>query len=396
MYLYVYWSPIIAKLFFGEQSGNTNLIYTFLIFALGLLSRPLGGLFFGRLGDRIGRKKAFILSLLMMTIPTFITGILPIYTQVGLLAPILLTCTRFLQSFPAGGELPGAFCYLYEASQIKNRRYYCSWACFGVLAGLLLSTIECFFLESLLPQEALISWGWRLSFLFGGVLGLCGILIRTRLHETPLYQEMVKHSSVIKESLVQVLYEQRKPLFKGMVFWLFNSSAVFFITVNAPGYFKKILNNNSSTYLIFSSALLVLIVLSIPFFGYFASKLNNKKILIWTTISSMFLLLVLGYFVAHSSLLGFSLTIAVFALLFSCNTALLSYITPNLFPTRVRYTCVAVSFNIVDSLVGGFTPFFALYLTHLTSYKGAFSWVILFFSVFSLISYITMRDKDHV
>lgn len=192
IYLYVYWSPIIAKLFFKSHVDSDDLIYTFLIFGLALLARPLGGLFFGRLGDRIGRKKAFILSLVMMTIPTIITGLLPTRAQVGVLAPIFLTCTRFLQAFPAGGELPGAFCYLYETAPLQHRRYFCSWAFFGVLSGLLIGTIECFFLELFLSEQDLIAWGWRLSFLIGGLLGFCGLLLRSRLHETPLYQESIR------------------------------------------------------------------------------------------------------------------------------------------------------------------------------------------------------------
>src|SRR5579872_3886843 len=108
IYLYVYWAPIISKIFFKPNSDLVNLTNTFLVFAIGFLARPLGGIFFGRLGDRIGRKKALILSLLMMTVPTFVTGLLPTYAQIGLFAPLILIVMRILQSFPAGGELPGA------------------------------------------------------------------------------------------------------------------------------------------------------------------------------------------------------------------------------------------------------------------------------------------------
>ncbi len=396
IYLFVYWSPIIAKLFFSSETESTNLTNTFLIFALGLLARPLGGLFFGRLGDRIGRKRAFILSLMMMTVPTITTGLLPTYTQVGALAPIFLICTRFLQAFPAGGELPGAFCYLYESAQLHKRRYFCSWATFGVLSGLLLGTIECFFMELFLSQQALITWGWRLSFLFGGLIGLCGIFIRSRLHETPLYQEMAKHSSIIKESIFQVLYKHRKALFRGILFWVFNSSTIFFLTVNAPGYFKMMLKNDHLASLIISCILLLLIIISLPFFGFLADKINNKKMLLWSIVGNIFLLMLLSYFVTHFSLLGLSLAIVIFTLLFSCNQALLSYITPELFPTRVRYTCVGVSFNISDTIVGGFTPVLVLYLTRLTNYEGAFSWVILFFALLSFISYIFMKEKHPI
>lgn len=396
IYLYVYWSPIIAKLFFNPETESTNLITTFFVFALGLLARPFGGLFFGRLGDIIGRKKSFMLSLIMMTFPTIISGLLPTYAQVGVLAPIFLTCTRFLQAFPAGGEIPGAFCYLYESTAYRERRFYCSWACIGVLSGLLLSSIECFTLELLLKKQDLITWGWRSSFLFGGVIGLSGIVIRSRLHETPLYQEMSKHLHVSKESILQIFYRQRKRLALGILLWMFNSSTIFFITVNTAEYFKKMLQNNNLVSIGVSSAILMLIIISLPFFGFIADKFNNKKLLIWSIVASVLLLIPLCYFVVHTSLYGLILTVIIFTLLFSCNTAILSYTTPELFPTHLRYTCVAVSFNITDAVVGGFTPFLILYFTQLTNYKGAFSLVLLFFAVISLISYILMKERHPI
>lgn len=393
IYLFVYWSPVLAKLFFKPDSGNLDLTYTFLIFALGFLARPLGGLFFGRLGDRIGRKKAFMLSLMMMTVPTLLTGLLPTREQVGVLAPLFLTCTRFLQAFPAGGELPGAFCYLYESAQIHNRRYFCSWACFGVLTGLLVSTIECFMLEFFLSEQDLITWGWRLSFILGGLIGFCGLLIRSRLHETALFQEMTRHTVFVKEPILEVLFEEKKALIKGILFWAFNSSTVFFITVNVAGYFRQMLNNNELTTLAISCGILILITAPLPFFGYIADRINNKKLLVGSTLACMVLLMPMYYFVHESSLFGLAVTIVAFSLLFTCNTALLSYVTPDLFPTRVRFTCVGVSFNVADSLFGGFTPFIVLYLTQLSDNLGSFFWVILFFSIISLISYILMKEK---
>ncbi len=392
----MYWSPFLARLFFDPLSGNNKIVYTFLIFAFGLLMRPIGGLFFGRLGDRIGRKKAFILSLMMMTFPTILTGFLPTHAQVGALAPLFLIGTRLLQAFPAGGELPGAFCYLYECAQFHNRRYLCSWACFGVLSGLLISTIECFLLESFLSQEDLMTWGWRVSFIIGGLIGICGVLIRSRLHETPLFQEMARHTAFIKEPIFKVLYEHKKAILMGVLFWAFNSSFVYFITVNASGYFKKMIGNNQITALAISCGLLILITAPLPLFGYIADRIDNKKLLICSTLSCMVLLFPLDLFVTRSSLLGLSITIVIFSLLFTCNTALLSYMTPGLFPTRVRFTCVGVSFNIADSIFGGFTPFFVLYLTRITDNVGVFSWVILFFSILSLISYILIKEKHPV
>ncbi len=397
IYLYVYWSPIIAELFFKPRAGGSNLIFTLLIFGLALLARPIGGFFFGRLGDRIGRKRAFILSLLMMTIPTVVTGLLPTRAQVGVLAPILLTCTRFLQAFPAGGELPGAFCFLYESAPLQHRRYFCSWAFFGVLLGLFISTIECFLLDLFLSEQDLITWGWRLSFLIGGLLGLCGLFLRSRLHETPLYQEMARHSTITKTPFLQVLRDNKKELFLGMLFWVFNSSSTFFITVNASEYLNILLGNSSHFItIIISSNILILLVAPLPLFGFLADKINNKKMLIWSVVGGILLLGPLSYFVVHPSLFGLGLAMVIFILFASCNTALLPYSTAALFPTRARYTCIGICFNTIDSVVGGFTPFLILYLTQVTKYEGMFSLVILLFGIISLFSYVCMKEKHSI
>lgn len=207
---------------------------------------------------------------------------------------------------------------------------------------------------------------------------------------------MANHSAITKEPIFQVLYEHRKTLFLGMLFWMFNSSSTFFITVNAIEYFKSILDGNHLTSLIISSCILILIATPLPFFGFLADKLNNRKMLIWSMIGSMLLLVPLSYSVENSSLWGLSTTMIIFVLLATCNTALLPYVTSELFPTRTRYTCIGICFNITDSMVGGFTPFLVLYLTKVTKYEGSFVFVILFFAIISLISYLCMKEKHPI
>jgi len=393
LYLFVYWSPIIAKLFFNSDSEYVNLTYTFLVFAMGFLARPLGGIFFGRLGDRIGRKKSLILSMVMMTIPTFVTGLLPTHASIGAFAPIMLGIMRLLQSFPAGGELPGAFCYLYESSKVPNRRYMSSWGAFGFQVGILISTIECFFLEKYLPHEDLISWGWRVSFLMGGLIGLCGLFFRYKLHETPLYEEMMSHEKVVKDPIFQVIHQYGKRILTGILYCALNSSAFYLLTINIPVYFGEILQISYSNNLIITTALLILITAPLPFFGKLADKFSNKKMLVISTLGIIFLLYPLYYSITHPSLILMGTIMLLFCIFFTCLSALIPYIMSDLFPTRVRFTCVGISFNIVDALIGGFTPVIALYLLHLTGQQGAFCWFLLFCALLSLSAFVMMKEK---
>jgi MFS transporter, MHS family, proline/betaine transporter len=396
IYLYVYWAPIIARLFFNSSSDVSNLTNAFLVFAVGFLARPLGGIFFGRIGDRIGRKKALVLSITMMIFPTFITGLLPTYAQIGWMAPIVLGVMRFLQSFPAGGELPGAFCYLYESSSVHKRRFMSSWAAFGYQLGILICTVECYLLERFLSAEDLINWGWRLSFLIGGLIGFCGLYLRYKLHETPLYREMLSHEHIVKEPILQVFTERWKKIVMGIAFCALNSSAFYLLSINFPVYFSKVLKTSYANDLFYTILFLILITVPLPYFGRLADKYNNKKLLIFSTLGIILLLYPLYYAINHESILFMIFIMIAFGLFFTMLSALVPYIVSDLFPTYVRFTCVGLSFNIADSVIGGFTPFIAMLLLTHTKHEGSFVWFILLTSVISLVSYILMSSKKSI
>jgi len=390
IYLYIYWSPILAKLFFNSGSDLVNMTNTFLVFALGFLARPLGGLFFGRLGDRVGRKKSLILSIMMMIVPTFVTGLLPTHAQIGIFAPIILGIMRVFQSFPAGGELPGAFCYLYESSHPYNKRYMCSWGAFGFQVGILISTVECFFLERFLSAEDLITWGWRVSFLVGGVIGLFGLYLRSKLHETHVYKEMLTHEKVVKEPLMKVLKQYKGKIFKGILFCALNSSAFYLLTVNFSVYLGQLLGESYSNNLLSAIALLVLITVPLPYFGRLADKFDNRKLLVYSMIGIIALLFPLYVAVANDYVVLLAVALFLFCILFTMLSTLIPFLLPDLFPTRVRFTCVGVSFNLADATLGSFTPVISMYLVHFTGRQESFCWYLLFCSLLSLAAYLCL------
>lgn len=392
IYLYVYWAPIMAELFFNSPTELLGLTHIFLIFALGFLSRPIGGLFFGRLGDRIGRKKSLVLSIMMMIGPTFVTGLLPTYQTIGAFAPWILGSMRLLQSFPAGGELPGAFCYLYESSPPRQRRFLCSWATVGYQTGILISTIEYYFMEKYLTRSDLISWGWRVSFIVGGLIGFCGLLLRYKLHETPLFKEMVKHEKVVKEPILDVLYRYRIKIVKGILFCALNSSAFYLLSVNLPSLFVTTIGTSNP---IFTICFLLFITLPLPLFGYLGDKFDNRKLLVGSTIAMMILLYPLYQGINSSPSWLIIGTILLYGLFFTWLSALIPFIVADLFPTDVRFTCTAVSFNLADAVIGGFTPFAALILVNHTQNSASFIWILFFCSILSLSSYLFIKPRIH-
>lgn len=396
IYLYVYWAPIISKLFFDNTSSIVNLTHTFLVFAIGFLARPIGGLVLGRLGDRIGRRKTLIISILMMIFPTFVTGFLPTYEKIGYIAPFLLAFMRFLQSFPAGGEIPGAFCYLYESFPWTIRRYMCSWAVWGYQLGILISTVECFLLEKYLSPENLINWGWRISFIVGGLFGFLGLFLRYHLHETPLFKEMKTHEKVVKEPILQVLFKHRVGILKGILFCALNSSAFYLLSVNFPVYFGQILGIDYKNNLLITVCLLILMTITLPIFGWLGDRFCNKRMLISAVIGMITLLYPLSYAINHASVLYMILIIIAFCLFYTCTSALIPFIVSDLFPTHDRFTCSAVSFNLADAIIGGFTPFAALCLMNYTNNPASFLWILLFGSILSLLGYLHLKPRRNL
>ncbi|HSX13692.1 MAG TPA: MFS transporter [Chlamydiales bacterium] len=392
IFLYVYWAPIISNLFFDGNSLS-NLTYTFLLFAIGFLARPIGGIVFGRIGDRIGRRQSLIFSVMLMIIPTLVIGFIPTYEKIGIWAPYLLGIARFLQAFPAGGEIPGAFCYLYESSPWTTRRYMCSWTVWGYQIGILLSSTESFFIEKFLPHEILIEWGWRVSFIFGGLLGLVGLCLRYQLHETPLFKEMHTHEKVVREPILELLYKHRRGIIKGFLFCALNSSSFYLISVNFPVYFGKILGISYQDNLLITIFLLIIMTLPLPIFGKLADHYNNKTMLISSMLAILILLYPIYLAQSYDSIVWISILMILLCILISCSSALIPYIVADLFPTHDRFTCTAVSFNLADSILGGFSPFLALFLAQHT--KGLTSFIIILFfgCILSMIGYLFLKPR---
>jgi MHS family proline/betaine transporter-like MFS transporter len=394
IYLYIYWSPLICRLFFGNGDSEANLFNTFLIFALGFVSRPLGGILFGRLGDTIGRKRSLLISIGMMMLPTFVMGLMPTYAQIGVAAPILLAILRIVQSCPAGGEMPGAFCYLYESSAVEHRRYLTSWGAVGNQLGIVVSMLECLLLEHLLTPEQLVAWGWRVSFLVGGCIGLLGLTLRFRLHETPLFCEAQAHHQITRTPLLQVIGSNGRKMGRAILYCSLNSVGFYLISALYPVYFQKFLGVSYQQNMWISVGLLLATTLPLPLFGWIGDRASNKGLLMGSTAGILALLYPLHQTIAEREL-GTALGIAIlFMGLFTCLSALIPYRFADLFPTPVRFTCVGLSYNLVDGIIGGFSPVLALWMYHKTDSLLSFYWILFISGVLSLGAFCSLRERS--
>lgn len=388
--LYAYWAPILSDIFFDPSSPSSNLLKVFLFLAIGYLIRPLGGLFFGRLGDRIGRRKALIWSILSISIPTLGIAFLPPFSSVGIFAPILLCTMRLLQSFPAGGELPGSFCYLYESAPPNTRKYLTSWGFVGNQVGFTLALVECLIFEKFFPREDLVIWGWRLSFLLGSLIGIYGFYLRRMLTETPFWENLEKTHKVVRYPILDVLLEYKWKIAIGIGYSAITSSSFAALSTFFPIYFENILGISYSNNLIILIATLILITIPLPFFGKLADKYNYKKILIYC-ISIVLLLITILWSSPEKSQYSIIVYICL-AIALSCLYAILPFILTDLFPTPLRFTGIALTYNLADS-IGSITPVAALYLLQHSGNQQVYFWILIACSTVSLMSYLSIKTR---
>jgi len=385
--LYGYFAAILASQFFPSEDPVSSLLATYGVFASGFILRPLGGIFFGNIGDRFGRKVALQISILLMALPTFCIGCLPNYSQVGLLAPILLTFLRLLQGVSVGGELVGSYAFLSEHAPANQKGFMGAWNLVGCFGGKLLGTVVSGGLSFLMAPALLQSYGWRIPFLSGIIFVLLGFYIRKQITETPIFKKMAAEKTTsckpVREALTEAPGQILRSAGAGIInttsnYVLFIFFPVFLVTQFKLSYAQAMISN-------FLSLLLCLFLL--PLAGHL-SDLFGRRIV---QLAGIFALIALIYpaFIAISwnifpiTCLA-QMTLAIcYALLYGPFPAFLS----ELFPDRIRYTGSAIGYNLTVALFGGLTPLIATWLIKM--FESPFApavWVI----VSGLVSLITI------
>ena len=395
IYSFVYLAPILARLFFHFDSETSNLFSAFLLFGTGFISRPFGGIIFGRIGDLLGRKKAFIGSIIIMTIPTFLMGCLPTYASWGLAAPIMFYTLRFLQSIPASGEIPGTICYLYEYANRSNAKFITSWTNVGNQIGAILGIIETICIEYFMTDQSIMEWGWRISFWSGGLLGLFGIYLRSHLIETPVFKTLVEHHKTDHNPLLHTISTHKKPILLGTALGAIDATTFYLFATYIPAYIEGIVQLNSATISWIMIILLTLMTLLIPFFGKLGDIYSSKNILIFSSIFTILLLYPLYLAINAQHMLSLSLIGILYVLPIASITALYPYWVANIFHSEIRYTGVGLAFNFADGIIGGFSPAIALLLLQYSGIQGAFCWFVLACSLISLIAYTKLKEHSY-
>jgi MFS family permease len=394
LFLYVYWAPLISQIFFSTDSYFAASMNTLFVFFVGFLARPIGGLLFGHMGDRYGRKVSFVRSIILITLPSFVMGILP-SIKMGLLAPIILGLLRFFQGLPAGGELPGAMCYLAESAPKEKRSFICSFSFFGPQIGVIISMLECYFFDKYMSHDFLISWGWRISFMIGGIFGLFGYYIRHKLKETPAFLNLEKNRKVLHKPIIESILRHKKELIFGFFASFLDVVGFYMFSVFLGIHFNNVLKISITENLLLTTLSLALSTITLPFIGMLGDRFRIRRLLIGSAVGMLIFTFPFYLLVTHTnSLLYITIFELLLMLLLNVQFALLPCLLAELFPTSTRYTGIGMSFNLCDSVIGGITPLAALFLTSFIGNVATFSVFIIIASLISLATFIVVKENQ--
>ena len=385
---------VFNQLFFVTDDPAFGTLYAFAAFALAFLIRPFGGIIFSHIGDKIGRKRTLVLTLSLMGLATFLMGVLPTYQTIGIWAPVLLILLRLIQGLGLGGEWGGALLLAVEYAPKEKRGLFGSIPQMGVTLGMLMGTLA-LSVMTLLPDDAFLTWGWRVPFILSALLVVFGLWIRKGIDETPSFKKIQEKGDVPKLPIADTIrYHWREVLIaigakvvETAPFYIFGTFIVSYATQNLD--FSETNALNAVTIGTIATTILM------PIMGAFSDKVGRKPLYIGGTI--FMILYAFPYFwLLHQGSVAmlFLATVIGLGIIWAPITAVLGTMFSEIFSARVRYTGISLGYQIGAAVAGGTAPLIAtaLLIRFNNSYIPVALYII-FTAVISLIAVITVKDK---
>ena len=346
---------VFGRLFFPTFSELAGTLAAFATFAVGFVARPVGGLLFGHIGDRIGRKTTLVVTLTMMGVATFLMGLMPTYAVIGVWAPILMVVLRFAQGLAVGGEWGGAVLMATEHSDRKRRGFFGSFAQVGSAVGGLMST-GMFLAMQQLPEDDFVSWGWRVPFLVSIVLVFVGVFIRLRIMESPVFARIKETSRLAKVPVVELLRSDTRNVLLAAGLYLAHGVLFYAMTVYTLAYTTSEYGLERNTYLIGVTAAGAIQILTIPTLGALSDKLGRRPVIIFGTLFVVAFAVPLNFMITSQVPLLMWLAVVIGICIghnavYAPTAALYS----EMFPAHVRYSGASLGYQL-GGAIAGFVP----------------------------------------
>lgn len=390
--LYGTLAAIIGLQFFQSSSPSVALLSSFAVFGAGFIMRPLGGLFFGSLGDRKGRQKVLATVILLTSGATFVMGLLPTYHQIGITATVLLVITRLVQGFAAGGESSGATTYLAEYAPTARRGYFTCWIDnFGFMAFVVGSGLV-FLLTAALGESTMNDWGWRIPFLIAGPLGWVGLYLRRHLEDSPEFLEAMKSGQIETAPLRKAVTTAWRALLFCVGFVVIKAVGHWTLQTFMPSYlatelhFSKLNAYAITTIGLFSVAVLV------PFMGYLSDKYGRKPLMLAGCAGFILLSYPAMMIMANGDVLSAVLAMVMLGTFIAGFDGACTAAMAELFPTNVRYGGLSIAYNFAVAFFGGITPWFSAWLITSTGDKFSPAFYVMGAALITFITVMRARE----
>jgi metabolite-proton symporter len=386
---------VFGKLFFEPLGPANATLAAFATVGVSFIFRPLGAIVAGHLGDRLGRRAMLVLTLFMMGGATVAVGLLPNYAQIGIAAPILLVVLRILQGFSAGGEWGGAALLAVEHAPTRHRGLFGSFPQMGVPAGMLLATVVLGITTATMSNEAFLAWGWRIPFVLSIVLFAVGLIIRSKVAESPVFAELQASKAASKMPLAQLFRFHWKPLILCSLTFVGVGVAGYMITGGyVLSYATTVLKMDRTAVLIAVSIAAAAWIATTAWGGALSDRIGRKRTfqigfaaqILW--VFPMFVMINSG----NVLLLGASLVILTIGLGLSYGPQ--SAMFAEAFPARVRYSGASIAYALGSILGGAFAPMIATWLQTSTGTTLSVSAYLALFTLFALVAVTLLKDRD--
>jgi MHS family proline/betaine transporter-like MFS transporter len=392
--VYGYMAGILSMLFFPSDDSVASLLATYGVFAAGFVMRPIGSGVFGWLGDTIGRSKTMFISVTMMVLPTFLLGCLPTYEQAGILAPILLVVIRLVQGLSVGGEFSSSVTYLVETAPDRKRGLSGSWANTGSIFGMLLGAGMAALVTTVLTSDTVHQWGWRLPFLFGGIVGVISILLRRHLPRSKHFQH--HHSERGDTSpLLEAFTTNRREMILAIIFASAYGVLFYLPIVYLPEWLHSETGMARDRALQINTVATAVLLLLIPVSGWVSDRLFRRTHFI---AGAMLLLALTGWplfaWLAHDSLVAAIVVQFLLILFIAAPLGSAPAMFVELFPARDRLSGYSVAYNLGLGVIGGATPMASTWLIDVTGRSTAPAAYLVIMAAIAFIALIRIKDRS--